>query len=107
MPEPLASAELVLAPFLTPWYVSSSTSSHPSALTIASFLLDILYNATKKMLYPDSMATILLRQYCFASKAPEIAIQLQRSTQFKLAKSASTPEDDEWVPVNSSGVDDS
>jgi hypothetical protein len=107
MPDSLPPAELILAPFLTSLYVSSSTSYSLPALTIALFLLDSLHNATKEMLYPNNMATILLNQYCFAPKAPEMAIELQRSTQFKLAKSASTPEGDEWVSVDSNDVDDS
>jgi hypothetical protein len=102
MPEPLAPAELVFSPFLTSLYVSSSTSYSLSALTIALFLPDSLQNATKKMLYPDKMATMLFNQCCSTTKAPEMAIELQRSTHLGVAH-----EDDEWVFVDSHGVDDS
>jgi hypothetical protein len=107
MPDCLAPAELGFSPFLTSLSVSSSISYSLSALTIALFLLDSLHNVTKKMLYPDSMATTLFNQYCFAPRAPEIAIELQRSTQVGTSNSTSTPEDDEWVFVNSHGIDDS
>ena len=73
-------------------------------------LLDILHNAPKKVLYPDSTIFIILHQCCFATKPPEMAILFRNSTQSEMSTSPNKQGPsghEEWVCVDADDADDS
>ncbi|KAH0351961.1 hypothetical protein KCU81_g2095, partial [Aureobasidium melanogenum] len=79
-------------------------------LYLAPFMTRFLHNATKKMLFSDALAAVSPQQLCIATRAPGVVLVFEESTQSRMPSDTpnkGSTNDEEWVPVEAGGADDS